>query len=114
MTGQAGTAEHDHCLRPGCGRKLTSAISRKRGYGHGCWRKIRAAAKAEALAVFTARQVEQARELIEDCALIPSGFDGLCLAVSSDGSEVYHVAAEGCDCPASKDCYHQCAMLMAA
>jgi hypothetical protein len=110
------TAEHEHCLRPGCGRRLYSAASRSRGYGSGCWRRIRAAATAEALAAklaaFTAKQIEQARELIEDAALIPAAIAGYFLAVSSDGSETYLTSAEICSCLASKDCYHMAAIVL--
>jgi hypothetical protein len=81
----------------------------------GCWRRIRSRAAAErlapALAIFTARQVGQAHELIEDAALIPVD-GGLFLAVSTDGTEVYEVTAEACSCPASRECYHQAAVIM--
>jgi Family of unknown function (DUF6011) len=113
-----GTAEHEHCLRPGCGRRLYSAASRSRGYGSGCWRRIRAAATAEALAArlaaFTAKQIEQARELIEDAALIPAAITGYFLAVSSDGSELYVTSADICSCLANKECYHQAAVILAS
>jgi hypothetical protein len=108
--------EHEHCLRPGCGRRLYSAASRRRGYGWGCWRRIRAAAKVEALraalAEFTARQLDQARELVEDCAIVPGAIAGLFHCVSSDGTEVYETAAEACSCPASRECYHQAAAII--
>lgn len=110
------TAEHEHCLAPGCGRHLFCKASRARGYGWGCWRPIRATARAEALAAklaaFTARQIEQARELIEDAAIIPGAIAGLFHCVSSDGTEVYDTTAEECPCPASKECYHLAAVLM--
>jgi Family of unknown function (DUF6011) len=107
------TAEHEHCLRPGCARRLYSAASRARGYGSGCWRRIRAAAKLEALAAFTGRQIEQARELIEDAALVPAAIAGYFFAVSTDGSELYTTSAEICSCLANKACYHQAAIIMA-
>ena len=106
------TAEHDHCLRPGCGRRLYSAASRSRGYGSGCWRRIRAARKLAELAVFTAKQIEQARELIEDAALIPAAVAGYFLAVSTDGSETYLTSAEICSCLANRECYHMAAIVM--
>lgn len=113
MTGQIA-GEHEHCLRPGCGRRLICKASRAPGYGWGCWRRIRAAAKAEALAAklaaFTARQLEQAAELIEDAAIVRAAVARLFLAVSSDGEDVYQVTAEACSCPASKACYHQAAV----
>ena len=113
-----GTEEHDHCLAPGCGRRLFCKTSRARGYGWGCWRRIRAAAKAETLAAkiaeFTARQLEQARELIEDAAIVPGMVAGLFHCVSSDGTEVYDTTADGCLCPASGSCYHRLAVLLVA
>jgi hypothetical protein len=112
MTGQ--TQEHEHCLRPGCGRRLYCKASRARGYGWGCWRRIRAAAKAEALATrlaaFTARQVEQVRELIEDAAIIPGAIAGQFFAVSTDGEDIYQVTVDGCSCPSAKECYHLAAV----
>jgi hypothetical protein len=104
--------EHEHCLRPGCGRRLYSAASRARGYGWGCWRKIRAARQLAALAEFTARQLEQARELIEDAAIIPAGVLGLFWSVSTDGSAFYRTTLEFCDCPAHVSCYHQAALIL--
>jgi hypothetical protein len=111
------TTEHEHCLAPGCGRRLFCKASRARGYGWGCWRRIRAAATAEALAArlaaFTARQIEQARELIEDAAIIPAAILGYFYTVSSDGTEIYLTAADICSCLASKECYHRAAVIMA-
>jgi len=101
--------EHEHCLRPSCGRRLYSAASRARGYGWGCWRRIRAAATLAALAEFTAAQLEQARELIEDAAIVPAAILGVFHVVSSDGAEIYTTSLETCDCPASRACYHQAA-----
>jgi hypothetical protein len=110
----SANAETVHrCLRPGCGRKLTSSESIARGYGPRCAAKIRAAGKAADLSAWTPRQVEQARELIEDGGLVPAGRDSVFLAVSTDGTEVYRCAAEFCECPAGqKDthCYHVCAV----
>ncbi|MFB7461254.1 DUF6011 domain-containing protein [Streptomyces sp. NPDC056188] len=39
MTDPAGEEEPAICLG-GCGRQLTSRISRRRGYGSDCWRKL--------------------------------------------------------------------------
>ena len=108
------TMGHEHCLAPGCGLRLSCKASRARGYGWGCWRRIRAAAMAEALAArlaaFTARQIEQARELIEDAAIIPAATLGY--TVSSDGTEIYLTAADICSCLASKECYHRAAVII--
>jgi hypothetical protein len=107
------TSHTVHCHR--CGRTLRSAIGRARKYGSGCWAIVRRAARFlnDRLAVFTARQVDQAVELIEDAAIVP-GYDGLFYAVSTDGSEVYETTAETCSCPASKECYHRAAVLILA
>jgi hypothetical protein len=97
--------EHEHCLAPGCGRRLICKASRARGYGWGCWRRIRAAARVKALAAklaaFTARQIESAIEAIEDCAVIPAAAIGWFHIVSTDGSEVYEATAANCPCAAS-------------
>ncbi len=108
-----GTGVVHRCLRPGCGRKLTSEASIARGYGRRCAAKIRAARESADLSAWTPKQVEQARELIEDAALVPAGRDGVFLAVSTDGTEVYRCAAGFCECPAGqkeKHCYHVCAV----
>lgn len=108
MNGQ--TEGHDKCIS--CGRRLFCAVSKTRGYGWGCWARIRKAARKamEALTAFTARQIDQARELIEDAAIIPGAIAGLFHCVSSDGNEVYETTAEACTCPASRECYHQTAL----
>lgn len=107
------TPEVHRCLRPGCGRKLSSPESIARGFGGGCWRKVRQAEKSADLSAWTPQQVEQARELIEDGALVPAGREGVFLAVSTDGGEVYRVTAGLCQCPAGEkghQCYHRCAV----
>ena len=108
----APDAGHQHCLAPGCGRRLHCATSRARGFGWGCWRRIRAARKLAELVAYSARQIEQARELIEDAAIIPAGVLGLFFSVSTDGSEFYRTTLEHCDCPAHAGCYHQAALVM--
>jgi hypothetical protein len=108
--------EHEHCLAPGCGRPLTSPVSRSRGYGHGCWRKLRTArtvARVVVAEVYTAEQLDKADELIEDGALVPTGIEGMFLAVSSDGSEYYQTTTYECSCPASRPCCHNAAATMA-
>jgi hypothetical protein len=102
--------EHEKCIK--CGRRLHCVVSRRRGYGWGCWARIRKARKLAALVNFTRQQIEQAVELIEDVALIPAAILGVFYAVSSDGTEVYTTSLETCSCPSSKDCYHQAAVLM--
>ncbi|TDC58574.1 hypothetical protein E1281_01075 [Actinomadura sp. KC345] len=61
-------------------------------------------------------QVESARELIEDGAIVPLHGD-LFVVVSSDGSEFYETTAHTCGCPAfeaGRRCYHRAAVLLAA
>jgi hypothetical protein len=85
----SASAEVVHrCLRPGCGRKLTSPESIARGMGPTCARKMRRAVESADLSAWTSRQLEQARELIEDGALVPAEEDGVFLAVSTDGTAV--------------------------
>ena len=103
---------HEHCLRPGCGRRLYSTASRTRGYGSGCWRRIRATRVLAALAEFTARQIEAGRELIEDAAIIPTAVAAVVRTVSSDGLRVYLTTRNACTCPASGPCFHRAGVLM--
>jgi len=113
MIGQgATTAEHTHCHR--CGRTLRSAVSCTRKYGSRCWAIVRKAARGlnDMLAVFTRRQVDQAVELIEDAAIVRADQADVFYVVSSDGTEIYRSSLESCDCPASKECYHQAAILI--
>ena len=105
------TAAHTHCLR--CGRHLTSAHSTATGYGPTCARKVRTAANVISLADCKATQIASARELIEDGAIIPLRARRIFLTVSSDGSETYRTARQGCTCPAGlkgRDCYHRAAV----
>lgn len=106
------TAEHEHCIK--CGRTLYCQASRARGYGWGCWARIRKARKLAALVNFTIRQIEQAVELIEDAAIIPTALATVFRTVSSDGERVYLTTANACTCPASKACFHQAGVMMAA
>lgn len=108
------TPRHEaRCLRPGCGRKLTSEASVRCGYGPVCLRKIRAAALAEAKADFTSEQQAKADELIRDGGLVPTNREGVYRAVSSKGDETYLAHACACNCPgglrAKRPCYHQLA-----
>ena len=103
--------EHEHCIK--CGRKLYCSTSRIRGYGWGCWRRIRAAAKAEALATrlaqFTRRQLDQATEVLELAAIVTTAIAGVFHVVSTDGAEIYETTCGSCNCPAAKPCYHMLA-----
>jgi hypothetical protein len=102
------------CAR--CGRTLTSSASIRRGYGKGCAAKIRNAAAD--LTDFKTHQVDSARELIEDGAIIPLR-STVFAAVSSDGTETYLAHPTNCNCPGGlkgRTCYHQLAarLLLAA
>lgn len=109
------TAPHTtRCLRPGCGRKLTSAKSVAAGYGPVCRARIRAAALAEAVKGFASTQVDKARELIADGGLIPTSRPGVFRAVSSRGDGSYLTHPATCACAAAKrgratPCYHSLA-----
>lgn len=109
----AATTTH-HCRR--CGRPLRSTTSITRGYGPTCATRIR---KTPAdLADYKPHQVDSARELIEDGAIIPLR-SVVFLTVSTDGAETYRTAPTACNCPAGlkgRTCYHQLAarLLLAA
>jgi hypothetical protein len=92
MTSETSTSTEavHRCLS--CGRRITSAESVAAGRGSGCRAKIRKAARTADLSAWTERQLEQARELIEDGALVPAEEDGVFLAVSTDGTEVHRCA----------------------
>jgi hypothetical protein len=105
--------EVHRCLR--CGRRLRSDRSIAAGYGADCRARIRAAAKLAALAAWTERQLEQARELIEDGGVVPTSRPGVFRTVSSDGEEFHLTHIEACNCPAglkSKLCYHRAAVTL--
>jgi hypothetical protein len=115
MNAAATTKNHTtRCLR--CHRPLRSAKSIARGYGKGCAAKIRHSAAD--LADFKAHQINSARELIEDGAIIPLR-NQVFIAVSSDGTETYYSHPTNCNCPGGlkgSTCYHQLAarLLLAA
>jgi hypothetical protein len=112
------TCETARCLRPGCGRKLTSPESVARGMGRHCARLVREAARTADLSAWTPAQVEEALQAIEDGAVVPSGREGVLLVVSVDGSEVHRVHRDGCNCVnglksrPSRPCWHRCLAVM--
>jgi hypothetical protein len=114
MTGQTESYVHEKCIS--CGRRLFCAVSKHRGYGWGCWARIRKAVRKamEALTAFTVRQVEQARELIEDAAIVAGEIAGLFHCGSTDGTEIYDTTTDTCSCVASKECYHRAAVAILA
>src|SRR5690554_1460110 len=98
-----------------CHRVLTSATSLRRGYGPGCWANIRRERAAQQTN-FEAHQVDSATELIEDGAIVPS-HDGVWIAVSTKGDDLYACTTTACSCPAGtrgKACYHQLAVRILA
>lgn len=104
------------CTR--CGRTLTSARSISNGYGRTCKTKIAAGAKTADLVDFKPAQVESARELIEDAAIVQIRRN-VFRAVSTDGTETYLAHTANCTCAAGirgRRCYHMAAvrMLLAA
>lgn len=111
MNARTGIAK---CTR--CGRKLTSVRSIASGYGRGCKAKIAAAAKVVELVDFKPAQVESARELIEDAAIVQIRRN-VWRSVSTNGSEMYLTARQACTCPAGlkeKRCYHRAAVAILA
>jgi hypothetical protein len=113
---QAPATETRNCLR--CGRKLRSAQALSRGYGEGCWRKVRQAERTADLSAWTGSQVEEAELAILDGAVVPSNREGVFHVVSSDGSEVHLTHRDGCNCTAGlkthhpRPCWHRCAVAM--
>ncbi|MEU6781533.1 helix-turn-helix domain-containing protein [Nonomuraea angiospora] len=64
---------------------------------------------------FKPQQVDKARELIEQGAILPTSRQGLYTAVSGDGTTTYLVHRASCSCPASRHgraCYHRCAVAL--
>lgn len=114
MNAAATTHHHTNCLR--CGRTLHTTKSQALGYGPKCAAKVRNAAVD--LTDYKPHQINSARDLIEDGAIIPLR-SVIFIAVSTDGTETYRSAPTGCNCPAGlkgSRCYHSLAarMLLAA
>jgi len=109
------TAQTRKCLG-GCGYTLRSAKAIARGYGSRCWAKVRKAAQQADLSAWTPSQVEEARQAIEDGAVVPSGRPGVFHVVSVDGTEVHLTHRNGCNCTAGlkthqpRPCWHRCAV----
>ncbi|WP_181785354.1 DUF6011 domain-containing protein [Streptomyces phytophilus] len=111
---QPTTTQHTHCLR--CRRPLRSTTSIARGYGAHCAAKIRHAAAD--LTDYKPAQVDAARELIADAAIVHLR-SVVFVTVSTDGTETYRTAPTACTCPAglkTRRCYHTAAarLLLAA
>ena len=110
MTGTEDTAKTENrCLR--CGRKIKAG-----SYGPKCAAKVRAAAKDADLTPWTPAQVAEARQAIEDGAVVPSSREGVFHVVSVDGTEVHLVHRDGCNCTSGlkthqpRPCWHRCAV----
>ncbi|MGH3263109.1 MAG: DUF6011 domain-containing protein, partial [Trebonia sp.] len=118
MGGTDSSTDTRNCLR--CGRKLRSASALARGYGEGCWRKVRKAGRTADLSAWTSSQVEEAELAIEDGAVVPSTREDVFHVVSSDGSEVHRTAVHGCNCTNGlktlppRPCWHRCAVTIVA
>ncbi|MFI5525009.1 DUF6011 domain-containing protein [Streptomyces platensis] len=113
MNAAATTTRCLHCRRP-----LASPRSIANGYGPTCARRIRAAEATADLADYKTAQIDSARELITDGAIIPIRSVAF-IAISTDGTETYRTAPTACTCPAglkARRCYHTAAarMLLAA
>ena len=114
MDSSETTTEPHRCL--GCGRKITSPESIAVMRGSGCRAKIRRAAKAADLSQWTESQIEDARQAIEDGAVVPTGRPGVFNVVSSDGTEVHLTHSDGCNCPNGlrtrppRPCWHRAAV----
>jgi hypothetical protein len=105
--------EPRRCL--GCRHLIRSAESLATGYGAGCRAKMRQAARTADLSAWTPSQIEEARQAIEDGAVVPSTRDGVFHVVSSDGSEIYRTHRGGCNCTNGlqtlppRPCWHRAA-----
>jgi hypothetical protein len=65
-------------------------------------------------AAFTARQAEQALNLLKTGGLTPTGRPATWHAVSSDGTTIYETTTWSCTCPARRTCYHMLAAMVTA
>lgn len=100
------------CTR--CGRTLTSAKSIADRMGRTCRAKVRAAAKAAALAQFAAKPhlVAKAEELIEAGGIVAIR-PGVYRTAGSEGA-IYLTTAAGCNCKAGLRAKHVCHHRIAA
>lgn len=103
------TTEQTRCRH--CHRALRSPRSIAAGAGPRCLRKIRAAETTADLADYKPAQLDAARELIADGAIVPLR-SVIFVTVSTDGTETYKTAPTACSCPAGikgRACYHTAA-----
>ena len=97
----------------GCGRRLTSATSIRRGYGRQCWK--RAHERAATLGPeYSDTQVESALEALEDGAVVPAAVPGVWYVVGSRGDAIYETTLATCTCERfgkrGKACSHMAAV----
>src|SRR5689334_6857955 len=90
-----------------CHRILTDPRRVAEGIGRTCAKRERQDA---AVVGYKAHRIENARQLIEDAAIIPLR-GKVFVTVSTDGTETYLTTAETCTCPAGLKgkacpCYH--------
>jgi hypothetical protein len=110
----SNATETPRCLD--CRRPIRAAESLATGRGAGCRAKLRKAAKAADLSAWTPSQIEDARQALEDGAVIPTTRKGVFHVVSSDGSEVHLVHRDGCNCTSGlktlppRPCWHRAAV----
>lgn len=110
MTSTSTTTASARCIE--CGRIITSAASIARGRGKGCAAKVRRAAATATTEGFTTKQVDAARELVEDAGIVRLRRN-IYLTVSTDGTRVHRTTATRCTCEAGikgRACYHQLAV----
>ena len=106
------TTANVRCIE--CGRTLTSPTSIARGRGKGCAAKVRRTMATATTDGFTTKQVDAARELIEDAGVVRLR-GHIYLTVSTNGERVHRTTATRCTCNAGikeKACYHQLAVRM--
>ena len=114
MNSNDTSTETHHCL--GCGRKITSPESIAAQRGKGCRAKIRKAARTADLSAWKPEQLDDAREAIEDGAVVPTSRPDVFNVVSSDGTEVYLTHPKGCNCRNGlstrppRPCWHRAAV----
>ena len=102
----------------GCRHLIRSAESLATGYGAGCRAKMRKAQRTADLSAWTPSQVEDARQAIEDVAVVPSNRAGVFHVVSSDGTEAYRTSRDGCTCQnglkthQTRPCWHRLAVVL--
>lgn len=96
------------CIR--CGVVLTSRRSIHNGYGDDC-REIMNAAAEQVAGLFTRDQIRKAATALRT-GTVHWVSEGLYTVESSNGRDVYFTTVDTCGCPASKRCYHECAVMI--